>query len=115
MVLFDQLNFQNDQLETVTEYLRPLIDLASAHIPEEQHHETVLYMLATAGMRMIPQEAQDSILSELRGSIPSMTNFVFSEKNVGVITGKEEGIYAWIAANYILGKLKVSIHSCKFL
>jgi ectonucleoside triphosphate diphosphohydrolase 4 len=72
-------------------------------------------MLATAGMRMIPQEAQDSILSELRGSIPSMTNFVFSEKNVGVITGKEEGIYAWIAANYILGKLKVSIRNCKFL
>ena len=68
-------------------------------------------MLATAGMRMIPQEAQDSILSTLRASIPSMTNFVFSEQNVGVITGKEEGIYAWIAANYILGKLKVFIEA----
>lgn len=97
-----------DHPEDLEEYLRPLIDLAIAHIPEEQHHETVLYMLATAGMRMIPQEAQDSILSELRASIPSMTNFVFSEQNVGVITGKEEGIYAWIAANYILGKLKFS-------
>ena len=87
--------------------MRPLIDLASAHIPKEQHHETVLYMLATAGMRMIPQESQDTILNKLRTSVPSMTSFVFAEQNVGVITGKEEGIYAWIAANYILGKLKV--------
>ncbi|CAG5105520.1 Oidioi.mRNA.OKI2018_I69.chr1.g2197.t1.cds [Oikopleura dioica] len=63
-------------------------------------------MLATAGMRMIPQEAQDAILNKLRTSVPSMTSFVFAEQNVGVITGKEEGIYAWIAANYVLGKLK---------
>ena len=56
---------------------------------------------------MIPQEAQDAILNKLRTSVPSMTSFVFAEQNVGVITGKEEGIYAWIAANYVLGKLKV--------
>lgn len=64
-------------------------------------------MLATAGMRMLPVESQNSILGELRRRIPRLTNFYFAENHAAVITGKEEGLFAWISANYVLGRLRV--------
>ena len=82
--------------------------LAEKHIPSDRHSETVLYMLATAGMRMLPPKAQSDILSELRRRTPRITNFHFADNHVDVISGKEEGMYAWISANYVLGRLKVN-------
>ena len=64
-------------------------------------------MLATAGMRMLPVKSQNTILSELRRRIPRLTSFYFADNHAAVITGKEEGLYAWISANYVLGRLRV--------
>ena len=36
-------------------YLRPLLDFASAHVPTAKHSETPLYVMATAGLRMLTQ------------------------------------------------------------
>ena len=36
--------------------------------------------------------------------IPKMFPFVISESNLEVISGKQEGVYAWIAVNYVLHK-----------
>ena len=35
------------------EYLQPLVDYASNAIPESKHHQTPLYVLATAGVRQL--------------------------------------------------------------
>ena len=64
-------------------------------------------MLATAGMRMLPVKSQNAILGELRRRIPLLTNFYFADNHAAVITGKEEGLYAWISANYVLGRLRI--------
>ena len=68
-------------------------------------------MLATAGMRMIPESDQNAILSELRANVPKVTNFIFSDNHVDIISGKEEGVYAWISANYVLNRLKVLLRN----
>ena len=81
--------------------------LAEKHIPPNCHSETVLYMVATAGMRTLPLKSQNDILSELRRRTPRITNFHFADNHVDVISGKEEGMFAWISANYVLGRLKV--------
>uniref|UniRef100_A0A0L8GWX3 Ectonucleoside triphosphate diphosphohydrolase 4 n=1 Tax=Octopus bimaculoides TaxID=37653 RepID=A0A0L8GWX3_OCTBM len=48
--------------------------------------------------------AQASILEELQTSIPKYFKFVVAKNNFEVITGKQEGVYGWIAVNYILNK-----------
>ncbi|XP_072177505.1 ectonucleoside triphosphate diphosphohydrolase 4-like [Diadema setosum] len=85
-------------------YMKPLLDFAVGHIPESKIPETPLYILATAGMRMLPESQSQAILEDLRKDIPRNYNFLFSEKNVEVISGKQEGVYAWIGINYVLGR-----------
>ena len=86
------------------EYIQPLLDFASKHIPEERHKETPLYILATAGMRLLPKDAQETILKNLRTGITSQYAFAFPEANMEIISGRQEGIYQWLAINYVLGK-----------
>lgn len=41
--------------EQATPYLRPLLQFAAAHVPSRKHKETPLYILCTAGMRLLPE------------------------------------------------------------
>lgn len=36
-------------------YMRPLLRFAAAHVPAQKHKETPLYILCTAGMRLLPE------------------------------------------------------------
>ena len=47
---------------------------------------------------------QRAILDDLMADIPLDFDFLLSERHAEVITGKEEGVYSWIAINYLLGK-----------
>nr|XP_006812996.1 PREDICTED: ectonucleoside triphosphate diphosphohydrolase 4-like [Saccoglossus kowalevskii] len=85
-------------------YLRPLLQYAADHIPRMKHQETPLYVLATAGMRMLPESQQNAILDDIRKDVPKEFNFLFAETHTEVITGKEEGVYAWIGINFVLGR-----------
>ncbi|CAJ2647991.1 unnamed protein product [Trifolium pratense] len=61
--------------------------------------------MATAGMRMLDVELQeknlDSCIHVLRSS-----GFKFCYNWASVITGSDEGVYAWVVANYALGTLR---------
>lgn len=48
--------------------------------------------------------SQKAIFQNLYTEIPKMFPFVNSESNLEVISGKQEGVYAWIAVNYVLHK-----------
>ena len=98
-----------DNIPGVIPYLTPLLELASSNIPADRHEDTVLYMLATAGMRMISEHDQNAIFDEIRTKIPEVSNFLFTPEHAGTISGKEEGVFAWISANYVLGRLKVKL------
>lgn len=85
-------------------YIAPLLDFAVANIPTSKHKETPLYILATAGMRLLDTDVQNMILEDLRKDIPKNYSFQFALNNVKVISGKEEGIYSWISINYLMGR-----------
>ncbi|PFX27380.1 Ectonucleoside triphosphate diphosphohydrolase 4 [Stylophora pistillata] len=85
-------------------YIDPLLSFAAQQIPEHKHKETPLYILATAGMRMLSVTDQEAILDDLRVDVPLKYNFHFTSSHVEVITGKQEGIYSWIGVNFELGR-----------
>uniref|UniRef100_A0A1A7YGR4 nucleoside-triphosphate phosphatase n=1 Tax=Iconisemion striatum TaxID=60296 RepID=A0A1A7YGR4_9TELE len=90
--------------ERASDYIKPLLSFAAQHIPKHKHQETPLYILCTAGMRILPESQQEALLEDLRTDIPVDFNFLFSDSHVEVISGKQEGVYAWIGINFVLGR-----------
>ena len=56
LFFFSGLNTFADNPDEASNYLKPLLQYAASYIPKEHHKETLLYILATAGMRMLPEE-----------------------------------------------------------
>ncbi|NWR59450.1 ENTP7 diphosphohydrolase, partial [Bucorvus abyssinicus] len=90
--------------EQAMPYLRPLLQFAAAHVPGQKHKETPLYILCTAGMRLLPERQQAAILEDLVRNVPLEFDFLFSKSHAEVISGKQEGVYAWIGINFVLGR-----------
>ncbi|XP_028655011.2 ectonucleoside triphosphate diphosphohydrolase 4 isoform X1 [Erpetoichthys calabaricus] len=90
--------------EKASDYIYPLLSFAENHIPKGKHKETPLYILCTAGMRILPESQQEALLEDLRTDIPVHFDFLFSDSHVEVISGKQEGVYAWIGINFVLGR-----------
>ncbi|KAF1748028.1 hypothetical protein GCK72_024495 [Caenorhabditis remanei] len=90
--------------DQAAEYLRPLMELAELHIPEEKRPYTPVFIFATAGMRLIPDEQKEAVLTNLRTELPKITSMQVLKEHIRIIEGKWEGIYSWIAVNYALGK-----------
>ncbi|XP_054634780.1 ectonucleoside triphosphate diphosphohydrolase 7-like isoform X2 [Dunckerocampus dactyliophorus] len=87
-----------------SDYLYPLLSFAAAHVPRSKHKETPLYILCTAGMRLLPDSQQAAILDDLVTDVPLDFDFLFSRSHAEVISGKQEGVYAWIGINFVLGR-----------
>ncbi|KAI9529184.1 Ectonucleoside triphosphate diphosphohydrolase 7 [Dissostichus eleginoides] len=87
-----------------SDYLYPLLSFAAAHVPRNKHKETPLYILCTAGMRLLPDSQQTAILEDLITDVPLDFDFLFSSSHAEVISGKQEGVYAWIGINFVLGR-----------
>ncbi|XP_063304578.1 ectonucleoside triphosphate diphosphohydrolase 4 isoform X1 [Pelobates fuscus] len=90
--------------EKASDYISPLLNFAAGHIPREKHKETPLYILCTAGLRILTESQQEAILEDLRTDIPVHYDFLFSDSHAEVISGKQEGVYAWIGINFVLGR-----------
>lgn len=89
-----------------SDYLHPLLSFAAAHVPQNKHKETPLYILCTAGMRLLPDSVQAAILEDLVTDVPLEFDFLFSRSHAEVISGKQEGVYAWIGINFVLGRFE---------
>ncbi|KAE8590703.1 hypothetical protein XENTR_v10018163 [Xenopus tropicalis] len=90
--------------EKSSDYINPLLSFAASYIPKHKHKETPLYILCTAGMRILPESQQIAILQDLVKDVPQEFDFLFSEAHAEVISGKQEGVYAWISINFVLGR-----------
>ncbi|KAK9466491.1 nucleoside phosphatase family-domain-containing protein [Lipomyces arxii] len=96
-------------------HLKPLLEHSKKIIPQQKHSRTPIYLLATAGMRLLPQETQQKMLRDTCTYILANSDFLLPdcESHIRVIDGKTEGLYGWLALNYLMGSLdspKAHIH-----
>ena len=87
------------------DHLKELIDYALQVVPEDMVADTPIYLMATAGMRFLPQLQQTALLRETCSYLSQHTSFYLPDcsQNIQVISGETEGLYGWLAANYLLG------------
>ncbi|KAG6765582.1 hypothetical protein POTOM_029630 [Populus tomentosa] len=81
-----------------------LVEFGKGRVPRELWGETEVRLMATAGMRLLDSEARDRILDVCR-RVLRKSGFKFQDSWASVITGSDEGLYAWVIANYALGTL----------
>ncbi|KAI0622843.1 nucleoside diphosphatase protein [Pyrenophora tritici-repentis] len=88
-----------------SEHLDKLLSHALKYVPLEEVPNTPLFLLATAGMRILPERQRKDVLKEVCAFARSTTQFQLPDcdVHVQVIPGETEGLYGWIAANYLLG------------
>ncbi|KAL5217184.1 hypothetical protein ABZP36_017868 [Zizania latifolia] len=85
--------------------LRPLIDFSMERVGGAgSAAATEVRLMATAGLRLLEERVQEAILSSCRDVLRA-SGFRFEDPWAEVIPGSDEGIYAWVAANYALGTL----------
>lgn len=88
-----------------SDYLEHLFQHAVDIIPKHEVPNTPIFLLATAGMRLLPDAQRSALLAEVCAYARESTQFQLPEcdLHIQVIPGETEGLYGWIAANYLLG------------
>ncbi|XP_024007324.1 probable apyrase 6 isoform X2 [Eutrema salsugineum] len=84
--------------------LTELVEFAKGRIPKGMWKETEVRLMATAGMRLLEVSVQANILKVTRRVLMS-SGFMFRDEWASVISGSDEGVYAWVVANFALGSL----------
>ena len=85
-----------------------LMDVAMEKVPDALKSCTPVAVKATAGLRKLGTEMSEKILDAVRHRLETAYPFPVvskDENGVEVMDGKDEGVYAWITTNYLLGKI----------
>lgn len=86
--------------------LDPLMKKAEAVVPKSLWKCTPVAVKATAGLRLLGTTESNAILHAVKHHLSTAYSFpVVSKDGVVIMDGKDEGVYAWITANYLLGTL----------
>lgn len=99
--------FKNDPV-AAAKSLDPLLKVAMDVVPDKLKSCSPIAVKATAGLRLIGKEQADKILEAVREHLE--TNYPFpvvsrEQNGVAIMDGSDEGVYAWITTNYLLGKI----------
>ncbi|KAJ5491125.1 guanosine-diphosphatase [Penicillium diatomitis] len=102
------LSSYREDAEGAARSLDPLMETALKNVPEEYRSCTPVAVKATAGLRLLGPELSKNILEAVRTRLETVYPFpvVSREKGgVQIMDGSDEGVYAWITTNYLLGKI----------
>ena len=102
------LSSYDTDAEGAARSLDPLMKVAVDFVPKEYQSCSPLAVKATAGLRLLGEEKSARILETVRTRLETAFPFpvVSKEKNgVVIMDGSDEGVYAWITTNYLLGKI----------
>ncbi|XP_043109437.1 ectonucleoside triphosphate diphosphohydrolase 1 isoform X2 [Puntigrus tetrazona] len=86
--------------------LQECMEEARQKIPAHRHHETPVYLGATAGMRLLKMENDKASENVLDSVAHSLKSYPFSYQGARIISGQEEGAFGWITVNYLSQNLR---------
>jgi len=81
-----------------------LLNIAKKRIPEELWSSTPLSLKATAGLRMLPEDATIDILSAVSDEMQTF-EFKMIDDAVSIMSGADEGIFGWMTINLLLNHI----------
>jgi guanosine-diphosphatase len=87
--------------------LIPLMESAMNSIPKDRQKCTPIALKATAGLRLLGEEKSHSILKAVQALFAKYP-FAAGQNAVEVMDGKDEGPYAWLTVNFLLGNLEAN-------
>ncbi|KDD73355.1 GDA1/CD39 nucleoside phosphatase [Helicosporidium sp. ATCC 50920] len=99
------LSAHSDSPTEAADSLRPLLDLAAETVPPELHRDTPIVVGATAGLRLLPGSKAEDILQAIRVLLKEEYRFAAGADSVSILSGANEGAFAWLTLNYLLGHL----------
>ncbi|PVU87203.1 hypothetical protein BB560_006541 [Smittium megazygosporum] len=84
-----------------------LMEIALLNVPPSLRTCTPVSVKATAGLRLLGEEKSTQILKEVRNRLVTKYPFPLAKEKdpVAVMEGRDEGVFAWITVNYLLGVL----------
>lgn len=68
-----------------------------------QRSSSILLFYFVPGLRVLPESDAANLMDKIRKilSNKSLNPFVFNPQNVRILSGEEEGVFAWITVNYL--------------
>eukprot|EP01083_Nonionella_stella_P126936 384452_1 len=79
-------------------------------IPLSSHRNTSLYIYATAGLRLESEEAAALGMDLVENWLSVSDNSPFQFRSARVTSGEEEGLFLWLAVNFLLGNLSDTVN-----
>ncbi|CCE66017.1 hypothetical protein TPHA_0O00460 [Tetrapisispora phaffii CBS 4417] len=86
--------------------LDPLLEIAVRVVPDDVKACTPIAVKATAGLRLLGDQKSDLILDAVKTHLTGSYPFAVVQGNgIEIMGGDDEGVYAWVTANYLLGNI----------
>ncbi|KAJ2372565.1 Golgi apyrase [Coemansia sp. RSA 2607] len=110
-------SFASDAQHVGALHIKPLLDFAQQQIPADRRASTPVLLLATAGMRLLQPAQRTRIMAA--ACAYARENYAFAvddcAQSFRVVSGEHEGLFGWLAANYLLGALDGQAPTLGFL
>ncbi|BDA45973.1 Apyrase 2 [Coccomyxa sp. Obi] len=94
-----------DTPEEAAKSLVPLLETALKTVPAELQATTKIKLGATAGLRLLPEGKADIILDHVKKFLKTYPFQLDDSLGVTILDGADEGAFAWLTLNYLLGHL----------
>lgn len=74
-------------------------------VPQPRYLGNAVRVRYVTGMRLVEGDRAEAILAKINSllSNPDFSPFRHHRRNVRILSGEEEGAFAWLAVNYFMG------------
>lgn len=97
------LSFYKSNPQKAAESLDQLMDVAVGVVPKDLQKCTPIALKATAGLRLLGETQSKAILDAVTNRLREKYEFnLRSDDDASIMDGRDEGVYAWMTANYLL-------------